>query len=351
MSFLKILASDRQGFRFLLLRTLSRREYLVELANLYGIEPTGLSVSQLLESLYLNSNLDKQSIIDTINSIYKRERALRLENEPGLLSELYRVQTFDWGGLYQNSLERTIVDRYVKRIQTYNDLCKSIETSLYPSLHSYVLCSWYNHWTSIIIEDIFKDHKNVLPAVGLIKNIDFFINGIPFDLKVTYLPEGFIQKRRKEAFRIPELTLLKRFCRKHNIHHSTELPAARLLEDLWYKVLDHPSSEASDIVKELRDFREELIDESNVDAKALIEWLYENQGIRRFDASNRIYLVLINKSNYFESWKLKRAREFLVDKIHDYLDSFTSSVDDELSFHWQQQSFQTRSKAILVIKQ
>jgi len=33
----------------------------------------------------------------------------------------------------------------------------------------------YIHWTSIMIEESSKDHANVLPAVGLVKKIDFFI--------------------------------------------------------------------------------------------------------------------------------------------------------------------------------
>ena len=60
-----------------------------------------------------------------------------------------------------------------------------------------MVCSWYNHWTSIIIEDIFKDHANVLPAVGLVKKIDFFVRDVPFDLKVTYLPEGYLKEKRQ----------------------------------------------------------------------------------------------------------------------------------------------------------
>lgn len=40
----------------------------------------------------------------------------------------------------------------------------------------------------IVIEDVFKDHPSVIPAVGLVKKIDFFLHGVPFDLKATYLP-------------------------------------------------------------------------------------------------------------------------------------------------------------------
>ena len=51
--------------------------------------------------------------------------------------------------------------------------------------------------TTIGLEDIFKEHANVIPAIGQIKKIDFFVNDKPFDLKVTYLPEGYIKEYRK----------------------------------------------------------------------------------------------------------------------------------------------------------
>ena len=86
---------------------------------------------------------------------------VRREREPELVSQLYRLQAFDWGGLHQNSLEKTIVDNYVKKITSYESLTEKIENELHNSMRGYVLCSWYNHWTSIIIEDVFRDHPNV----------------------------------------------------------------------------------------------------------------------------------------------------------------------------------------------
>ncbi|NJN78261.1 MAG: hypothetical protein HC803_07965 [Saprospiraceae bacterium] len=105
-----------------------------------------------------------------------------------------RLQHFDWGGSFGNSLEKNIVNNYVKKIQSYQVINDEIEGSLLNSLRGYTLNSWYNHWTSIIIEDLFKDHETVLPTVGLVKKIDFFINDIPFDLKVTYFPEQLLKR-------------------------------------------------------------------------------------------------------------------------------------------------------------
>ncbi|PIF03475.1 MAG: hypothetical protein CSA86_05580, partial [Arcobacter sp.] len=71
---------------------------------------------------------------------------------------------------------------------------------------------WYNHWTSIIIEDIFKDHNKVLPTVGLVKKIDFFINNTPFDLKVTYFPQELMNEKLKNFGYEKEKQLLYKKC-------------------------------------------------------------------------------------------------------------------------------------------
>ena len=56
----------------------------------------------------------------------------------------------------KTALKKTIVNNYVKKITDYETLCASIENDLLKSMRGYVICSWFNHWTSIIIEDIFK---------------------------------------------------------------------------------------------------------------------------------------------------------------------------------------------------
>lgn len=213
-----------------------------------------------------------------------------------------------------------------------------------------MLCSWYNHWTSIIIEDIFKDHERVLPAVGLIKKIDFFIDGLPFDLKVTHFPEGYVKQRRKEEKARPEATLLKRVCKSHDLPIPSDMPETRLLENLWEVVQDHPSSDAQEAILELRSFRDKLVEEVVREPSRLIKWLYENQGVRRFDSANRMFLVLVNISNYFDSWKLKRSRDFLVQAIHRELDEFREDETDRIRFGWAGESYTATAKAIIVIK-
>ena len=178
---------DPQGLRFLKLRSLyraSRPQYVEELLKVSGCDIRLTQNMRHLQALY-ESTITDEDIDNTVCAIYNEERSERTAHEKELISELYKLKVFDWGGLHQNSLEKTIVNNYVKKIRSLDDLSERIDAELHDSMRNYVLCSWYNHWTSIIIEDIFKDHAAVLPTVGQIKKIDFFIGNIPFDLKVT----------------------------------------------------------------------------------------------------------------------------------------------------------------------
>ncbi len=341
------LCADTDGKRFLKIRSLSRTEHLERLFQVAGVAQPEVGSRQLFEAAF-NADIKTATIESCVREIYREAREQRLGNEAELLNQLYRVQEFNWGGLHQNSLEKTIVDNYVKKITDYEVLCRCVENELLTSLRGYVLCSWYNHWTSIIIEDIFKDHANVLPAVGLVKKIDFFVRDVPFDLKVTYLPEGYLKEKRQAADLRPELTLLKRASRTHGLPISTDLADAALLQDLWAKVSDHPSAECKQLIAELVNFRDALVTTIEHDPTELIRWLYENQGDRRFDASNRLFLVLVDQRNYFDSWKLKRAKPLMEEKIRAYLDGCGNNPGRRIDFTWESEAYSTISDVLVV---
>ncbi len=190
-----------------------------------------------------------------------------------------------------------------------------------------------------------------MPAIGLVKKIDFFINNLPFDLKVTYLPEGYISGARQSEGLRPELTLLKQSARALHIHYDNTIPAGKLLDDLWQKLDDHPSPGAKDLINELENFRVSLIDRAIQNPTELLVWLYENQGARRFDSSNRLFLVIIDKAGYRNSWKLKRAKPLLVDKVHSFLDQNDAVIGRDVQFHWEGATYRATSDLIFVIKE
>lgn len=343
------LGLDDQGMRFLKLRSLSRKEHLNRLILEHNLAiPDGKPAARL--KAVFESGVTDAQIDATIRAIYVGERQQRAASEAALITELYKLQMFDWGGLHQNSLEKTIVDNYVKKIRSFDELQARVDDELFHSMKSYVLCSWYNHWTSIIIEDVFHDHPSVLPAVGQIKKVDFFVRGVPFDLKVTYLPEGYIKGCRKAAGEKEETSILKKFCREYRIHFDKTLPAARLLEDLWNKVTDLPGDDAKALIHGLKSRRLAILENAKQNPVKLITWLYENQGVRRFDASNRLFLVLVDCDNFFESWKLKRAKQLLVDKIHGHLNTARHAGHD-LAFQWEGATYSATSDVIFVTHQ
>ena len=344
------LAETDDGMRFLKLRSLSRKKYLDYLIHKFELRVGKLKSTEWLKFVY-ESTIQSQDIDGTIQELFEAERKIRRDNEQQLISELYKIQSFDWGGLHQNSLETTIVNRYVKQITSYESLQKEIEGDLHSSLRAYVVASWYNHWTSIIIEDIFKEHINVIPAIGQIKKIDFFVNNKPFDLKVTYLPEGYIKgHRRSRGFR-PELTLMKGLARELDIGYDKSGSDSVLIPDLWRKLDDNPQHSAQELISELQEYRETLLDDCIANPEPLVQWLYENQGTRRFDASNRLFLVLVDKGDFFCSWKLKRARSLISEHVTNYLSGVDQDTGFHLDFHWEGGTYSTEADIIFVVKE
>ncbi len=338
------------GLYWLKLRSLSRTEHLNELCVDAGIVSTGVPNRGLLAYVY--SLHPPEEVVDgLIRRIYERERAERAANENYLISELYKMKVLDWGGLYQNSLEQTIVDNYVKRIMAWDDLNRAIQEQLVPSMQGYVQASWYNHWSSIIIEDVFKDHPNVLPAVGLIKKVDFFIHGIPFDLKVTYFPAGYMKVLRQSKGLRPEFTLLKAFCRERGIWFDNAKPEGELFSQLLAMISEYPSDDARSFTRNFNQTRMDLIHETIAHPRGLATWLYENQGVRRFDASNRFFLVLVDTDNLEESWKLKRNRPLLAEGVGAHLDGLRPEDMNELrlEFQWEDKVYEVYADTLFVL--
>ena len=138
------LSLDSEGLRFLKLRSISRSDIMLQFANSLNLKADEIPKKKLLEFLF-KSKISANEIDEFIKKFHSKNRIERIENENKLINELYNLKIFDWGGLYQNSLEKTIIDNYVKKIESYNELANNIDEKLYPSMKSYVLCSWYNH--------------------------------------------------------------------------------------------------------------------------------------------------------------------------------------------------------------
>ncbi len=348
-----VLLKEDGSIYWLKLRSVSRKELLVEFCAFVNIECSDVRGTALFEYIY-DLQPSEELLDKFIAQKYLVERSERKANETALVSELYKMKVFDWGGLYQNNLERTIVDNYVKKIRSFDLLNKKIENEIHDSMRGYVQSSWYNHWTSILIEDIFKDHKKVAPTVGLIKKVDFFIGDIPFDLKVTYFPEGFMTASRKADGLPTELQGLKCFVKTLGIKYNRQQKDKALFAELLARVEENQKPEAKKFIAEFRKTRWSIIRKVIEEPRRLIKWLYEEQGERRFDAANRLFLVLIDKNNLEESWKMKRNLDLLKDTINSHLNRFNGKESEKLKieFDWMDgKRYAALSDIIFVIKE
>ena len=347
-----VLLKDPDSVYWLKLRSISRKELMIDFCIQNAIDCTGIKGTALFEHIY-KSKPDEKIVDDFIAQKYLTERAERKTNEVKLVSELYKMKVLDWGGIYQNNLEKSIIDNYVKKIKDFDLLNKKIENEIHASMRGYVQSSWFNHWTSILIEDLFKDHKKVIPTVGLIKKVDFFISNVPFDLKVTYFPEGFMLAKRKTLGMPTEIQLLKHFAKTNKIEYDRTQKEKTIMSELLTRISERTDVESKKFIDEFKTNRWQIVQDTIKDKKSLIKWLYEEQGERRFDAANRLFLVLIDKESMEESWKMKRNFELLHDEINGYLSDFNpqKTSDLEIEFDWMDgKKYNAISDAIFVIK-
>ena len=163
---------------------------LKTLASNLGI-PNKDSASMIIKRI-LENKIDEKIIDEFIKQNYKekiqKRRAIISDDE--LKKELMKVKTFSCG-VVQGQLDQKIQTEYVRRIVHYETLLNNIKSKLHSDITNYVICTWFNHWTTVLIEEHISTHPKVIPTIKNIKGIDIFFNGQPFDLKITYLPRQY----------------------------------------------------------------------------------------------------------------------------------------------------------------
>lgn len=267
-------------------------------------------------------------------------------DEDKVRTALHKINAYEWGGDHNNSLDQYLVRRYVKVISDYDTLQKKAN-EIQANAWNFVQTSWYNNWTSYLIESIFKKHERVLSAIGEIKSVDFFIDNYPIDLKVTYFPNEFMEKKLKEKIGNKELAWLKKEAKKVNISPDKNLSDAEQLTFLKEELENHGHS---NIIDALTKHKQEIIDEACKHPEELMEWLYKNQSARLFGAENRLFLVLVDTKDMKQSWKMKRAFTLIEPTVNNYLNSFKADSLKEINFKFNQKEYTSRSDIIFITK-
>lgn len=267
-------------------------------------------------------------------------------DEECLKNDLYKVHHYAWGGDQNNSLDKYLVIRYVKVISNYDDLLNK-QNEIADNAWNYVQTSWYNNWTSYLIESLFKRHKNVISAVGEIKSVDFFLNNYPIDLKVTFFPNQYMEEKLKVKLGKRELTWLKQRAKDAGISVDRTQTDSQQLYTLSEKLSEIGRN---DILEELRNKRKEVVSDAQSNVLELMTWLYANQGEMRFGAENRLFLILVDSTDMKDSWKMKRAFALIEPKVKEYLDNFNEESLKEINFKFKGKQYKSLSDVIFVVK-
>ncbi|MBI3638435.1 hypothetical protein HY227_01685 [Candidatus Wolfebacteria bacterium] len=256
-------------------------EDLKKLAMSVGVEPRG-SAGDLIKKLI---DLPQNKIDSFIKTKYQSQVKGRqkLISDSELVKEVQKVMDFNWG-VVQGQLDQKIQAEYVRKFFRYQDLINGVKSNLHDDVTSYVIATWYNHWTTVLIEDHIGLHSKIVPTLKNNFGVDIFFDGQPFDLKTTYLPRGY------------------------------------------------------------------SIDEAIKNPRQLAVWMYENQGAQRFRADNRLFVILADKDNLDQSWKLKRDFDFVFGKIDQFFNEATVSPKDEIVFTFKKKTYTTISKVLIITK-
>lgn len=303
------------AIRYLKIRTLIDREALriSEILKNFllrkGIRLERINVQEIINirKRLFESNIAENSFDEVIRQVYNELRGNInydvLKSSLQLVAGTGDLYWEGWNSVYRDNIRDHVQHHFVRNpsIQTLDDLLEKIGQDLTPVVKGYTVISWFNQWTSTIIERIFMEHSHVIPTVRRIDKVDFFFLNIPFDLKMTFLPDQYARQKKREL-------------------------GTRSDDDVIDLVKEQPSN--------------------------LAVWLYENQGEPRFSDNNRIFIVLIDENDLSKSWKLKAEFDLINAKVDTYLDNKMSVPEIEWDFEGDRirGHFKTFSDVILITR-
>lgn len=341
--------NDANGLLWLKVRAVSRGKQIKQFLNNNGLTLTSTKIAEQNVELFkmLEKRGDAKAMLDKFllsrNHEWYEEMGV---DEAKLKEDLYKVQYYAWGGDQNNSLDKHLVSRFVKVISDYDTLVNK-RTEIANNAWNYVQASWYNNWTSYLIESLFKRHSKVISAVGEIKSVDFFINDYPVDLKVTFFPNQYMDEHLKVKLGKNVLAWLKAQGKSFGITADTNDSESQQIYTLTEKLKEQGHD---DVNQTLNDTRQQIIQEAQRNPVELMKWLYEHQGEMRFGAENRLFVILADSTDITQSWKMKRAFSLIEPKVKSYLDSFTNKSLKRINFSFKKQNYSSLADVIFVVR-
>lgn len=211
-----------------------------------------------------------------------------------LPASLQEVPTYNWVEHYMPSLDRYFAATYLPRFPSFTAL-ESMKEKIAAEAWEFVQNAWYDHWTRNYIEQLFFAHPRVLPSMGTLRGVDFFIDDCPMKLKLLYFPQAFLKSRK-----------------------GTDVATT--------------------------------VNESLKDPKELLVWLYTEQCRLRFGAENRLYLIFHDTTKPENSWELKRAQKLLAEKIENYLTQFEPNRLPSITFPFGGKTYTALADTLFIVK-
>lgn len=345
----------KEGLLWLKLRSINRKDLLIEFCESVGYrQERKVSVEDIWQDLASESTFGTS--LDTfLRTCQERENKKIETSQETIRTNLYMMSHFHWGGDFKNALGRAIYSTYVTTdtIIPFDQLEAICDGDVRDMTRGYLMNSWYNYWSTVLTENLFKKNPGVLPAYGKIKNVDFFVDDFPFDLKVTYAHGEFASLIRKQLGIKNPLTILKKYARQQGIAFSKTAYPEQIRYEIIERMKDSGNQAAKDILAQIKDDWVRTVDCIMTNKKRLIKWLYEHQGDMRFGAENRIFLVLIDMDNPDDSWKLKRNVDLVSPLIDNWVSGFKRKNRGSMltKFTYKSRQYKAYADVIFAVKE
>lgn len=276
---------------FIKLKSL-KKEHLKTFCQNYSLDfrPNITDTISIILENFDNGKISTENINSFIRKLYidvrDSEVALTGATHQEIIKELNKVDAHIWG-MVQGDVDSHIQSNYVRKFYKYDDVVNAIRANLYKSIESYALSSWFNHWSTVFLEDLINENANVIPIIKKVKGVDIVWNEQPVDIKVTNLP--------KEWFKSG-----------YDIDYAINNP------------------------------------------KMVCKYMYELQGAQRFGDDNRLFVIIYDKNKPEESWKIKRDYDLIKSKINNFFDQKIEL--DAINFKYGNKQYLAHSKVMFILK-
>ena len=244
-----------------------------------------------------------------------------------------------------------------KDLKTYEELEIVLNSDILSRVRQYCLWSYYNQTSNDIIELIFLKHKNVIPTLRKIYNIDFFLRVdneiIPFDLKITHVSDEYFELASKgitttdahDDFAVnkdnpSELEKIKTYYKEYKkAHKNLSLPnISEFKTDTKATLADYIitlDTESKNFILELQQAHATYVPSDQNSLKMLEWWNYKYQGERLFCNNNRLFVFLAYKTKFIDGRDLKGNTAEIERKINALLDNLSSSSIHTIKYHYE----------------